>query len=228
MIFDVYRYLGFDTLNAEDLISVEEEAEPVSSPAAEKAAETVPAERPVGETRPASEAPADKRPAGREPVPLSQWKPFMTKLARFGRAATLATGLITLFALRGDHGPTRAEAAPEPAKIEYVAKSGGGSEQVEFRSEKEKSTRQLAAGETVDGVVRGMLGDSGLDEQTQKDLVKKVLVENDIADQWYKTLGSFDSTKLPIGTVIDVTVVNQRIHEVRQINDLKAGLELGQ
>jgi len=164
------------------------------------------------------EEPAEKPAEGkREPIPLSKWKSVFAQLGKYSRNISFAVGLVTMFSSLGLEQRPGTEGVPAAeAAIEHVDTTPRPS--TESREVRETTYHVMKKGETVEGIVREMLGDNASDEALVKEMTKKVLEANGVKDKWYGTTGDVDSTKMDIGTIIDVTVVVKKNGEIRMID----------
>lgn len=215
VVHEVYRYLGLPAPELEELV-------PEEPPAPEAAVPQVPeAVRP-----PARE---------NEPVPLSKWKSVFDKLKAKAHLVTLAVGLATVFSVVGPERRQPVEAAPAGPAVVSVEKTSRAqaAETAPAQAEAKEAREQLVfhimkKGDTVDAVVRRMLGDFGKqDPAMAREMVKKVLQINGIKDAGYRTEGHVDSTRMSIGSVIDVGPVAKKLGELRQAQEIRQDLEQG-
>jgi len=216
VVHEVYRYLGLPAPELEELVPEEPAAPEPAGP------ETPEAVRP---------------PAGRkEPVPLSKWKSIFDKLKANAQLVTLAVGLATVFSAIGPERRQYDEAQAAAPTIEQVDKTPRPSltESRPSAAEAKEAKEQLAfhimkKGDTVDAVVKRMLGEHGRQDQAMaREMVKKVLELNGIKDAGYRTEGHIDSTKMAIGSVIDVGPVAKKLGELKQAQEIRQDLENGQ
>lgn len=213
------------------------EAAPVTARTAESAPETA---APAEEKEPEEEKkPSVAKPPRTPVIPLSRWKKVMHRLEKTGRAATLAIGLISAFGNVRSHGAEAAEVrpdevgfvsleTPEPAPAPAPAETAPAPQPAETVAPKETPPEttlyRLRAGDNVESVCRHILGKFAKDDAVLRHVVQEVLRANDIGDKGYAVSGDFDSRHLSIGTVIDVSHATQKLHELQQISQLKAGM----
>jgi len=197
VIHEVYRYLGLPVPELEEMLP-EEPASP-------------PAERP--------------KPAAPEQIPLSKWKSVFSAMKKHTRGMSLAIGLVTLFGIIDQERPSEKEAPPAPPAVTMVEDAPAG--RIDIKEGEQQTLHVMKKGDTVDGVVRSMLGGEIQDEAEVKALVTQVLDDNNIRDGWYGTTGDIDSTKMPVGSIIDVTVVAKKIGELRQMEQVRQDLNPG-